>query len=58
MLNKLQSHIESEEKRWQAQLRQKENEVSNLRVEIHELQNSTKSNSEVRVVIYSFIVNS
>ncbi|XP_016845219.1 kinectin isoform X3 [Nasonia vitripennis] len=45
MLNKLQSHIESEEKRWQAQLRQKENEVSNLRVEIHDLQDKTISDN-------------
>ncbi|XP_029171849.1 kinectin isoform X2 [Nylanderia fulva] len=38
MLNKLQSHIESEETRWQSQLRQKENEVVNLRVELNNMQ--------------------
>jgi len=54
MLNKLQSHIESEEKRWQAQLRQRENEVSNLRVEIHELRNSISSNSEVMKLLTIF----
>ncbi|XP_015597971.1 kinectin isoform X4 [Cephus cinctus] len=41
MLNKLQSHIESEETRWQAQLRQKENEVANLRVELNDLRNKS-----------------
>lgn len=52
MLNKLQNHIESEEKRWQAQLRQKENEVSNLRVEIHDLQNQTTSTSSEVIITY------
>ncbi|KAJ8674029.1 hypothetical protein QAD02_005291, partial [Eretmocerus hayati] len=48
MLNKLQNHIESEEKRWQAQLRQKESEVSSLKVEIHDLQNKTAFNDELQ----------
>lgn len=47
MLNKLQSHVESEEKRWQAQLRQKESEVANLRVEVQDLQSKISSNNEV-----------
>nr|XP_033324053.1 kinectin-like [Megalopta genalis] len=34
MLNKLQCHVESEETRWEAQLRQKEVEVANLRIEL------------------------
>ena len=54
MLNKLQSHIESEEKRWQAQLRQKENEVSNLRVEICDLQSKNSSNNEVIYRIFFY----
>ncbi|XP_011504338.1 PREDICTED: kinectin-like isoform X3 [Ceratosolen solmsi marchali] len=44
MLNKLQSNIELEEKRWQTQIRQKETEISNLRVEIRDLQNKTSNN--------------
>ncbi|KAK2587486.1 hypothetical protein KPH14_003189 [Odynerus spinipes] len=46
MLNKLQSHIESEETRWQAQLQQKENEVSNLRVELTELKTKLSTNEK------------
>ncbi|XP_076645160.1 uncharacterized protein LOC143354752 [Halictus rubicundus] len=34
MLNKLQSDVESEETRWESQLRQKESEVANLRIEL------------------------
>ncbi|XP_066589983.1 putative leucine-rich repeat-containing protein DDB_G0290503 [Prorops nasuta] len=37
MLKKLQCHIESEESRWQTQLHQKENEATNLRIELNEL---------------------
>ncbi|XP_012272203.1 kinectin isoform X1 [Orussus abietinus] len=39
MLNELQTHIESEETRWQGQIRQKENEIANLRVELSDLRN-------------------
>ncbi|XP_014215655.1 kinectin [Copidosoma floridanum] len=48
MLNKLQNHIESEEKRWQAHFNQKENEVSNLRLEIFTLQTKLSSNNELQ----------
>ncbi|XP_043503518.1 ribosome-binding protein 1-like isoform X4 [Polistes fuscatus] len=48
MLTKLQSHIESEETRWQALLQQKESEVSNLRVELTELQTKLKTNEKFR----------
>jgi hypothetical protein len=51
MLNKLQSNIESEEKRWQTQIQLKETEISNLRVEINDLQKKA-SNSEVTYVIF------
>lgn len=47
MLNKLQSHIESEETRWQMQFRQKENEVVNLRAELKDIQ--TSANEKVRL---------
>lgn len=50
MLNKLQSHIESEETRWQSQLRQKENEVTNLRVELNDMQAKLISSEEVRIM--------
>lgn len=50
MLNKLQSYIESEETRWQSQLRQKENEVANLRVELNDTQTKLISNEEVKFV--------
>jgi len=50
MLNKLQSYIESEETRWQSQLRQKENEVANLRVELNDMQAKLISSEEVRIV--------
>ncbi|KAL0113639.1 hypothetical protein PUN28_012644 [Cardiocondyla obscurior] len=48
MLNKLQSHIESEETRWQSQLRQKENEVANLRIELKDMQTKLISNEEFK----------
>ncbi|XP_018340923.1 PREDICTED: kinectin-like isoform X4 [Trachymyrmex septentrionalis] len=48
MLNKLQSHIESEETRWQSQLRQKENEVANLRVELNDMQAKLISGEEFK----------
>ncbi|XP_014597908.1 PREDICTED: myosin-6 isoform X4 [Polistes canadensis] len=48
MLTKLQSHIESEETRWQSLLQQKESEVSNLRVELTELQTKLKTNEKFR----------
>jgi len=38
MLNRLQNHIESEETRWQSQLRQKENEVTSLRTDLDDMQ--------------------
>ncbi|XP_067204916.1 kinectin isoform X3 [Linepithema humile] len=50
MLNNLQSHIESEETRWQSQLRQKENEVANLRVELNDMQSKLITNEEVKRV--------
>lgn len=49
MLNHLQSHIESEETRWQSQLRQKESEVANLRVELNDMQSKLITNEEVKV---------
>ncbi|XP_029676580.1 kinectin-like [Formica exsecta] len=49
MLNKLQSHVESEETRWQSQLQQKENEVANLRVELNNMQAKLISSEEVRI---------
>ncbi|XP_076637833.1 uncharacterized protein LOC143349993 isoform X2 [Colletes latitarsis] len=49
MLNKLQSHVESEEARWESQLRQKENEVANLRIELSELMNKLNTNEMVQV---------
>ncbi|XP_011872777.1 PREDICTED: kinectin isoform X3 [Vollenhovia emeryi] len=48
MLNKLQSYIESEETRWQSQLRQKENEVTNLRVELTDMQAKLISSEEFK----------
>ncbi|XP_018393934.1 PREDICTED: kinectin-like isoform X4 [Cyphomyrmex costatus] len=48
MLNKLQSHIESEETRWQSQLRQKENEVTTLRVELNDMQAKLTSNEDFK----------
>lgn len=55
MLNKLQSYIESEETRWQSQLRQKENEVANLRIELNDMQAKLISSEEVKVVkIFTF----
>jgi len=50
MLNKLQSYIESEETKWQSQLRQKENEVANLRVELNDMQAKLISSEEVRII--------
>lgn len=47
MLSKLQSHIESEETRWQVLLRQKENEVASLRTELKDIQ--TKLNASEKV---------
>lgn len=51
MLNKLQSHIESEETRWQAQLGQKENEVANLRIELKDIQTKLSTNEKVKIFI-------
>uniref|UniRef100_A0ABD2XI16 Ribosome receptor lysine/proline rich domain-containing protein n=1 Tax=Trichogramma kaykai TaxID=54128 RepID=A0ABD2XI16_9HYME len=47
MLNKLQNHIESEEKRWQAQLRVKDVEIDNLRTEITEIKNKASAGVEL-----------
>lgn len=47
MLNNLQSHIESEETRWQAQLRQKENEVASLKIELKDIQTKINANEKV-----------
>ncbi|XP_070154294.1 kinectin isoform X2 [Polyergus mexicanus] len=48
MLNKLQSHVESEETRWQSQLQQKENEVANLRVELNNMQAKLISSEQIK----------
>ncbi|XP_050465215.1 kinectin isoform X2 [Cataglyphis hispanica] len=48
MLNKLQSHVESEETRWQSQLQQKENEVANLRVELNNMQAKLTLSEEIK----------
>ncbi|CAD1477429.1 unnamed protein product, partial [Heterotrigona itama] len=48
MLNKLQSHVESEETRWESQLRQKENEVTSLRFELNELMNKLNVNEKLQ----------
>ncbi|XP_017883583.1 kinectin isoform X2 [Ceratina calcarata] len=50
MLNKLQSHVESEEARWEAQLRQKEGEVANLRIELNELRNKLNTNKTLHKI--------
>ncbi|CAL7948527.1 unnamed protein product [Xylocopa violacea] len=44
MLNKLQTHVESEETRWETQLQEKENEIANLRIELNELLNKLNTN--------------
>nr|XP_034192908.1 kinectin-like isoform X6 [Osmia lignaria] len=51
MLNKLQSHVESEETRWESQLRQKENEVASLRLELNELMNKSNINEKLQAKI-------
>ncbi|XP_029036620.1 kinectin-like isoform X6 [Osmia bicornis bicornis] len=51
MLNKLQSHVESEETRWESQLRQKENEVASLRLELNELMNKLNINEKLQAKI-------
>ncbi|OAD54616.1 Laminin subunit alpha-2, partial [Eufriesea mexicana] len=48
MLNKLQSHVESEETRWESQLQQKENEIANLRIELNELMNKVNINEKLQ----------
>jgi chromosome segregation ATPase len=48
MLNNLQSHVESAESRWQSELRQKESDVVNLRIELKELQNKSTINDELQ----------
>ncbi|XP_076235213.1 uncharacterized protein LOC143179757 isoform X4 [Calliopsis andreniformis] len=48
MLNKLQSHVESEETRWESLLRQKENEVASLRIELNEVMNKLNSNEKLQ----------
>lgn len=47
MLKKLQSHVESEETRWESQLRQKESEVASLRIELNELTKKLNINEKV-----------
>lgn len=47
MLNNLQNNVESEESRWKADLRQKENEVISLRLELQEINNKTTLNDKV-----------
>nr|XP_012144921.1 PREDICTED: kinectin isoform X2 [Megachile rotundata] len=51
MLYKLQSHVESEEARWEAQLRKKENEVANLRLELNELMNKLNAHEKLQAKI-------
>ncbi|XP_060830973.1 kinectin-like isoform X1 [Bombus pascuorum] len=48
MLNKLQSHVESEETRWESQLRQKESEVAGLRIELNELMSKLNINEKLQ----------
>ncbi|XP_015123640.1 kinectin isoform X1 [Diachasma alloeum] len=48
MLNNLQSHVESEESRWQSELRLKENEIANLRVELKELLSKTNISDKLQ----------
>ncbi|XP_044011755.1 interaptin isoform X9 [Aphidius gifuensis] len=48
MLNNLQSHVESAESRWQSELRQKENDIVNLRVELKELQSKSKATEQLQ----------
>lgn len=50
MLNKLQSHVESEETKWESQLRQKESEVAGLRIELNELMSKLNINEKVSSV--------
>ncbi|XP_074103822.1 uncharacterized protein LOC141530546 isoform X3 [Cotesia typhae] len=47
MLNNLQNNVESEESRWKADLRQKENEVISLRLELQEINNKTTLNDKI-----------
>lgn len=47
MLNKLQSHVESEETRWMSQLRQKENEIATLRIKLNDLLNKLNIHENV-----------
>ncbi|XP_008558286.1 kinectin isoform X2 [Microplitis demolitor] len=47
MLNNLQNNVESEESRWKAGLRQKENEVISLRLELQEIKNKTTINDKI-----------
>ncbi|XP_076666065.1 uncharacterized protein LOC143367789 isoform X2 [Andrena cerasifolii] len=51
MLKKLQSHVESEETRWESQLRQKESEVASLRIELNELTKKLNINEKLQVKI-------
>ncbi|XP_011306030.1 interaptin isoform X2 [Fopius arisanus] len=53
MLNNLQSHVESEESRWQSEIRLKENEIANLRVELKELLSKTNICDELQKKISS-----
>ncbi|XP_006617308.1 kinectin isoform X2 [Apis dorsata] len=48
MLNKLQSHVESEETRWMSQLRQKENEIASLRIKLNDLLNKLNINENLQ----------
>ncbi|XP_074103823.1 uncharacterized protein LOC141530546 isoform X4 [Cotesia typhae] len=48
MLNNLQNNVESEESRWKADLRQKENEVISLRLELQEINNKTTLNDKLQ----------
>lgn len=48
MLNKLQSYVESEETRWEIQLRQKENEVAKLKAELNDVLQKLTTNETLQ----------
>ncbi|XP_076164616.1 uncharacterized protein LOC143145278 [Ptiloglossa arizonensis] len=51
ILNFLQSRVVSEETLWQSQLRQKENEVENLRIELKKLMNKLNASEMVQIKV-------
>lgn len=54
MLNRLQKDVESEETRWKSQLRQKENEVTNLKIELNDMKAKLIADKEVSVMLRSY----